>query len=185
MTVFSRKGYHGATMDEIARGAGYSPGAIYRYFSSKDEVFVAVAQSICEGFHRQMAEEPPVSLGFVDRLRWFLVRHLEQALQHREFFMAFVAYNSTLEWDHQSELGQPVTRCHEDIVGGFQDLVQRGLDEGVLRPGDPPVYARALKGLVRSLSIDELFIGEPGPVGPAVERIVEMFLHGAAAPEAG
>jgi AcrR family transcriptional regulator len=36
--VFSQKGVAAATMAEIAQEAGISPGAIYRYFASKDEL---------------------------------------------------------------------------------------------------------------------------------------------------
>jgi AcrR family transcriptional regulator len=181
--VFSRKGFHGATMDEIARGAGYSAGAIYRYFNSKEEVFAAVAEHISDGFRRQVAEEPPVPLAFEDRLRWFLVRHLEEAMAHRDFFIAFVAHNAMVDWDRQSGLGQRVMCAQDDIVAGFGQLAERGIAEGALRPGDPMAYARALKGLIRALSVDELFSGEPGPVGPVVDQIVELFLHGAAARE--
>lgn len=37
--VFARDGYVNATMSSIASAAGYSQGAIYRYFPSKDAVF--------------------------------------------------------------------------------------------------------------------------------------------------
>ncbi len=36
--VFSRKGYHGATMEEIAAVAGIGKGSIYRYFKSKEDL---------------------------------------------------------------------------------------------------------------------------------------------------
>ncbi len=36
--VFSREGVQDATMAAVAREAGISPGAIYRYFASKDEL---------------------------------------------------------------------------------------------------------------------------------------------------
>ncbi len=36
--VFSEKGFAAATMADIAQEAGISPGAIYRYFASKDEL---------------------------------------------------------------------------------------------------------------------------------------------------
>lgn len=36
--VFSQKGFAAATMADIAQEAGISPGAIYRYFASKDEL---------------------------------------------------------------------------------------------------------------------------------------------------
>jgi AcrR family transcriptional regulator len=40
---FSREGFHRATMQDIVREAGLSPGAIYRYFSSKEEIIEAIA----------------------------------------------------------------------------------------------------------------------------------------------
>jgi AcrR family transcriptional regulator len=38
--VFSRRGYQAATVDEIAEAAGYSKGAVYSNFSSKEELFL-------------------------------------------------------------------------------------------------------------------------------------------------
>ena len=40
---FSREGFHRATMQDIVREAGLSPGAIYRYFSSKETIIEAIA----------------------------------------------------------------------------------------------------------------------------------------------
>ena len=39
--VFAVRGYHGATMQDVAREAGLSIGAIYTWFRSKDELFLA------------------------------------------------------------------------------------------------------------------------------------------------
>jgi AcrR family transcriptional regulator len=38
--VFARKGYAGASVEEIAESAGYSTGALYSNFGSKEEVFL-------------------------------------------------------------------------------------------------------------------------------------------------
>jgi AcrR family transcriptional regulator len=40
--VFTHKGFHGASLDEIAEAAGYSRGAVYSNFSDKTELFLAV-----------------------------------------------------------------------------------------------------------------------------------------------
>lgn len=39
-TVFSKRGYVGASIDEIAEAAGFSKGAFYSNFSTKDEIFL-------------------------------------------------------------------------------------------------------------------------------------------------
>lgn len=42
LEVFSRRGYHAASVDEIAAEAGYSKGAVYSNFSNKEELFLAL-----------------------------------------------------------------------------------------------------------------------------------------------
>ncbi len=40
--VFSRRGLDGATLEEIAESAGFTRGAVYHHFTSKEDLFVAV-----------------------------------------------------------------------------------------------------------------------------------------------
>lgn len=41
-TVFARRGFHGASVDEIAREAGATSGALYSNFSGKEDLFLAL-----------------------------------------------------------------------------------------------------------------------------------------------
>jgi AcrR family transcriptional regulator len=41
--VFARRGYHRATVDEIATEAGFTIGALYSNFAGKEELFLAIA----------------------------------------------------------------------------------------------------------------------------------------------
>src|SRR2546423_644283 len=49
-TVFLRRGFHGASLDEIAEEAGYTKGAVYSNFEGKDELFLAAFE---EHFRRR------------------------------------------------------------------------------------------------------------------------------------
>src|SRR5712691_9354782 len=42
--VFARRGFHGASVEEVAEVAGYTKGAVYSNFTSKDELFLAVLE---------------------------------------------------------------------------------------------------------------------------------------------
>jgi AcrR family transcriptional regulator len=46
--VFAARGYHPASLDEIAERAGFTRGAIYSNFDGKEDLFVAVMQRDCE-----------------------------------------------------------------------------------------------------------------------------------------
>jgi len=48
--VFAERGYHEATMDDIAKRLGVSKGAIYLYFSSKEDLFEAMCKTAPQAF---------------------------------------------------------------------------------------------------------------------------------------
>ena len=40
--VFAEKGFHSSTIDEVAKRAGFTKGAVYSNFTSKDDLFLAL-----------------------------------------------------------------------------------------------------------------------------------------------
>lgn len=48
MTCFARQGYHATAMDDVVRESGLSVGAIYSYFPSKEELFLALSDDRAE-----------------------------------------------------------------------------------------------------------------------------------------
>ncbi|GAA1990195.1 TetR/AcrR family transcriptional regulator [Amycolatopsis minnesotensis] len=85
LEAFAELGFGGATIDEICRRAGYTTGAYYSNFGSKDELFFALfdqhAESVIERVTRALDAAPPSpeqigelfsEFGDEER-RWFLV----------------------------------------------------------------------------------------------------------------
>jgi AcrR family transcriptional regulator len=50
LACFSRRGFHQTSMQAIFEEAGLSPGAVYRYFKSKEEIVQAIASETLAGF---------------------------------------------------------------------------------------------------------------------------------------
>src|SRR5262245_46399036 len=46
--VFARKGFHGATIDEVAETAGFTKGAVYSNFENKEDLFFAMVDDRVE-----------------------------------------------------------------------------------------------------------------------------------------
>src|SRR6185437_14791237 len=55
-SVFLERGFHGASLDEIAEEAGYSKGAVYSNFAGKDALFLAVLDAQFEQRARDLAD---------------------------------------------------------------------------------------------------------------------------------
>ena len=93
--VFARRGYKGASVEEIAEEAGYSHGAVYSNFASKADLFLAVLEEYMAERVRELAETQvalPADASIEARARaladqWMdrLERDPDSVLLHMEF----------------------------------------------------------------------------------------------------
>ncbi len=74
--VFAEKGFHRATVKEIARVAGIADGTIYTYFASKTEVLLGILHRLNESTER----EQQLTLGSEQDLRSFFTSYLRQRM---------------------------------------------------------------------------------------------------------
>jgi AcrR family transcriptional regulator len=73
--VFLRRGLQGSSVEEIAAEAGFTRGAFYSNFKSKDELFVELLQDRVYRQYADMAEEAQARPGSPrERLRWGIER---------------------------------------------------------------------------------------------------------------
>jgi AcrR family transcriptional regulator len=90
--VFARRGYHRATVDEIAAEAGFTIGALYSNFSGKEELFLAIADRQVEervaeiGAIADAAEGDAPGEDAAEQLRSFLERDPDWPLLFYEFW---------------------------------------------------------------------------------------------------
>jgi AcrR family transcriptional regulator len=92
-SVFSRHGFHSTSMEQIAEGAGVTKPLLYRYFGSKDALYLAtitqVGNHLMSGLSMLMANPNPK-----DRLKLIMLSFLTFVERHREGWS--VLYNEAL-----------------------------------------------------------------------------------------
>ena len=131
--VFSERGFKDASVDEIATRAGYSKGALYWHFESKDELFFALIDASVDAPAHEMIElfqsappdldmAPEGSRRFVKLLRdkreLLLLDHeyWSQAVRDPELRARYAEHRRKL----RSELGQALKVRYEHL--GTPDL---------------------------------------------------------------
>lgn len=179
-TVFARKGYYGATIDDVAVQAGYSPAALYKHFAGRDDLFGQlwndVAQRIDEVFSEAVALRGPFEL----KLHW-LVERLAKGLEATpELYVSFMAHRPYVARQRQSEMEKLAYKHYRHHVGLICELMQAGMDEGVLRRADPEDLALSFIGLLYEFSYRWITSGGRTSPSTVADRLIDLFLHGAA-----
>ena len=151
-TVFAEKGFHRATIKDIARAAGIADGTIYTYFSSKTEVLLGILNRLNESTEREMQ----FALGSEQDVRAFFKAYVRQRISliwpNAEVFRAVLPemlVNAELRDLYYQQVLVPTFRVAEHYF-----LAQ--MEEGQLRKVDVPLAVRAIAGTVLGLLITQL-----------------------------
>jgi AcrR family transcriptional regulator len=108
--VYARRGFDGATLDEVAEEAGFTKGAVYDHFGSKEKLLFALLE---EHLSAQMAEQVSlfdVSLETSERPRAGADRWMQELEEDPDAFRLFVE-----AWQH----GQRDAELGQLVVGGI------------------------------------------------------------------
>jgi len=129
--VFARKGFEGATVDDIAEAAGLAKGTLYVYFHSKRDLYRAALKqgiaALIEETQRDLDAAPTPA----EKIRAFVAARLRFAEQHRDFVAIY-----------QAEFGNlnPAC-CHKEIknlysqqVAPLEAALQEASIDGQVRP---------------------------------------------------
>jgi AcrR family transcriptional regulator len=159
--VFLERGFHGASLDEIAEAAGYSKGAVYSNFTSKDELFLAVLDAHFDSRARVLADvlldekELEASVRAVARS---MLAADEAEPGWTPLLLEFQAHAS-----RRPALSAEVAELRERffaIAGGL--ISELGTRYGVVFALPPKEIARGSNALARGLALDRLLT--PGSV---------------------
>lgn len=94
--LFARQGFEGSSVEQIAEAAGYTRGAFYSNFESKEVLLIALIERCFEddlaGIARLQGDLATISAGFQQAANLEEARHREAHLLKMEFWMCALRY---------------------------------------------------------------------------------------------
>lgn len=141
--AFRRRGYHGASVDEIASALEMTKGNLYYYFKNKEEILYACHDYSLDLLLELMAEvkaEPTTPEAKLRRLVLAFVHLILDELQGTAL---------TLDPEALSPpLFKKVIAKRDEFDQGMRAIIQQGMDQGGFAPGDPKMIEFAIMGAV-------------------------------------
>jgi AcrR family transcriptional regulator len=126
--VFAEKGFTPASLDDIARAAGYTKGAIYKHFATKEDLFLAVSdrywRRYFDNFAEVMASAKQVGAREFDEIakRWRKLSR-DRGAEH-----AALGHEFTLYLLRNPEARERVAAKRSEVVEALAKFIVDGMD---------------------------------------------------------
>jgi AcrR family transcriptional regulator len=179
LRLFSKNGFNGVGLRDLAREAGVSLGNIYNYFPSKEPIFAAIVDRLYADF--ASSTEPLAaflrSKNVVDDLLELGAVMRQMVERHRSYL--------TLVYVDIAELGGKHVRPHyAKLAARFRDALGEDAARALPSWADPGVVFALIYMQFSSFFVIERLVGAKGHLGlsedAAIAAIAQLYMLGLA-----
>jgi TetR/AcrR family transcriptional regulator, cholesterol catabolism regulator len=177
--TFNRKGFHIATLDDVADELGVTKPALYYYASSKDELLAACGQRAIDSLNGALDKSAAPDCTPEARLRRFFTLYAE---------IVCGDFGRCLALTEPRDLAPATRKANHAGRRGLnlavREIIREGVADGAFRPCDDRVVAIALFDAFNGLA---KWFNPKGAqrLAPIVEQYLGIFLQGVASPAVG
>lgn len=175
---FRRRGFHAASMAEIAKTAGMSPGHIYNLFENKDDIIAAIVERDCQDILARIAEFRQAG----DLLEQMLAGTEEAIDEHSQVAEAALQLEVLAEASRNPKLAAVVQRSQALVNEKAQELIRQSLGDHADQLPSGEIQGRALmlgalfNGLT-ALGVRDPAMSQRVPaMAPVMRRVLQVLL---------
>jgi len=176
--VFSRKGFHSTTIQEISEKSEFAVGSIYHMFRNKDEIYTALLRMRMEEYLSLLEEKINNCGDPVEKIRTLIETKFRFFSQHKPFLRLFL--DTTIGSDENMRLSgveQLIVR-YEGYLRLLAGIFEEGIRKKLFAGNDPIGMALAMEGMVRSFTTYMIRHEGDGVPLPEFSTIREVLLQG-------
>jgi AcrR family transcriptional regulator len=169
--VFITKGLSNTKIADLAEAAGVSQGLLYRYFTDKEDVFIALLETAVQG----VTDYVRTAIGHTgtpfEKLHWLTEQVLHGMAQEPVYFQ-LISQAMAIPGKVQDSLWR-----FELVSNKLRELIAEGQSTGDIAERDPDqlmlLYFSCLFGLAAGKSTNIQWIDEHFPTAEAVLQILK------------
>ena len=173
--IFAKKGFHEATISEIARKAGLSDATIYEYFSTKEELLFSIPRETTRKGMERMKGYLNFIRGAGNRIRAIIYHYLW-------FYQNEPDYASVVMLVLKQNRKFLETEEYQIIREGFRGIltvIEEGIASGEFRPDtDPYLVRQVILGTMENIVIRWLLLGKPKDLTQYADPLTDLITEG-------
>jgi AcrR family transcriptional regulator len=171
--IFSQKGFHAASMQDIAQAVNLQKASLYHHISSKQDMLLAILDQALDLLIEHIEQVAIQPLPADEKLRLAMVVYLQAMLEQRDLAAVLLLEHRSLENQYRS---QHIPR-RDRFEQLWRNMLREGVEQGIFNCTDLALASRALLGVMNWTITWYHPNGGLSPIDIA-EQTADLFFNG-------
>ncbi len=146
--LFSDRGYHETTVEEIAKHAGVAKGTVYIYFESKEQLFKEVIKSGFKELTRILEEKLETTNDPLEKIRFIVETYFNYFDVNRSLFRPLMMGEIEIKKRPSQQKRRKYIENYKKNIRRLAEIMEEAIQKGYFKPIDPLHLSLALAGIM-------------------------------------
>ncbi len=179
LALFSEKGYHNVSMQEIAAAAEFAIGTLYKFFQNKEDLYKALVLEQADRFEAAFLAAIKGPGDELEKLRSFVRVRGEMCRNNLPFVRLFLAETKGASYNLKAGLDAEIRRKVDAFLEKLARVFESGMKNGRFQKiADPYALAVALDSVIDAFLLLWVESPERHPYPEDPDVILNIFFKG-------
>jgi AcrR family transcriptional regulator len=142
--IFQEKGYHAASMQDIAQAVELQKGSLYHHVESKQDILLALLDQALDRILEKLQEIQDLEVSPDKKLRLAMQSYLSFLAENRSLSSVLLLEHRSLKPEYKNK---HIPR-RDDVEDIWQEIINSGINQGYFQTTQPGLTAKALLGVI-------------------------------------
>jgi len=177
--LFSEKGYHNVSMQEIAGKAEFAVGTLYKFFRNKEDLYSALMVERAEKFHDALTDAIEEADDEVEKLRNYVKTKGKVFMENVSSIRLYFAETRGASFNIKVGLDKEIQEQYEQFIDIIASIFESGMKKKLFRKiAEPHQLAIALDSICNAFLFNWLQAPELQPYPEDPDTILNMLFKG-------
>ncbi len=175
--VFAEKGFHEATVDEIADAAGVAKGTVYLYYKSKRAIYTAALERGIAALHDEVKGSMAAEDSLENKIRKFIAIKIHYFERNRDFFKIYISEFGSA-FSHPAQMRRRFGDLYLRQARMLEAVLREGIRRKAIRNVRADMAALAISDLTRGVISQRLLGWSKGDVESDIRFVFDLVWRG-------
>ncbi|MFC1823798.1 TetR/AcrR family transcriptional regulator [Thermodesulfobacteriota bacterium] len=152
LKLFSEKGFHNVTMQEIAQESEFAVGTLYKFFPNKEALFEGLLRVYYDYHHSKLMDAIDGGNGEMESIRNFLKTHISVFKDNLDWVRLYYGETRGGSFNIGQELREEIREKHNHMLEELAGIFKKGMNKRIFKKTDPYHLAIVLEAITSAFS---------------------------------
>ena len=174
LRLFSSKGFHNVSMQDIANESEFGVGTLYNFFNSKEQLFIELMKAGIERIGQLVIPILESKQDEKEKLSEFIRVHVDMIEGNVEFIKLYISqYGMSTS---ANPMLKDISNLKTTVAAKLESVIKAGIQKQIFRRVHPEIVALSLRATLEAFDLESSEHFDKAKVKDGVLKIESFFM---------